>query len=157
MLTVIQNQPRRIRLLLLAGLPIIAAGALALGGVDAVASWQAKSGGGVTGVFTADRQECSRRACNFYGPWTATDGSRHRPDVILYDAPADLTVGQSIATVDTGARKGVFTPGGGGSTYLITTVIALFGVVAATAWIVILLHSALTARSHRRANSSPSQ
>jgi hypothetical protein len=156
MLTVIQDQTRRIRLLLLVGLPIIAVAALALGGIDAVASWRAKNGGGVTGAFTADRQECSRRTCNFHGSWTAADGSRSRSDVILYDAPADLAVGQSITTVDTGARKGVFTAGGGGSTYLITTVIAMLGVGVATTWIAILLHSALTARSRRRIDRSSS-
>ncbi|WP_157752014.1 hypothetical protein [Actinoplanes derwentensis] len=138
--------PRPLRLLLLIGLPLVAAAALALGGVDAVASWQAKSGGGVAGVFTADRQECSRRTCNFHGPWQAADGSGSRPDVLLYDAPADLTVGRSIAAVDTGARKGVFTPDGGGSTFLITTVVTLIGLLAVIAWIVLVAYSALTAR-----------
>lgn len=119
-------------------LPVIALAALFVGGRDIVAVWEAKSGGGTVGVFTADREQCSRRSCSFYGDWTAADGSSTRTDVILYDEPDSLEVGGTTEAVDTGSPNGVFATAGG-ITYLLVTAFFAAGVLALVIWIVFLV------------------
>ncbi|MGC5017225.1 hypothetical protein [Micromonospora sp. DT47] len=120
------------------GLPAIAAIGLMLGGTDLVPTWQAKGGGGTAGTFTAVDEECSRRNCEWHGDFVATEGGARRTDVLLYDAPDGLTEGATAPARDTGARKGVFSTTGG-STWLVVTGMTVAGVLAAVAWVVIIV------------------
>jgi len=120
------------------GLPVIAVAGFTFGIFDLVPAWQAKAGSGVEGTFTAVREDCGRRSCDWRGDWVATDGSARRTDVILYDEPDGLTVGQQVAARDTGARNGVFSDEGG-YTWLIMTALVVAGVVAAVVWILALV------------------
>lgn len=81
----------------------------------------------------------------------ATDGSRSRSDVILYDEPDPLRVGETTEALDSGARKGVFATAGG-STYLLVTTFTLAGVAAAVGWVFFLISS-----FRRRAAASTAQ
>jgi hypothetical protein len=141
----------RMKFFLWVGLPLIAVGGLFFGSIDLVPAWQAKSGTGVVGTFTADREECGRRSCSFHGSWTATDGSTSRSDVILYDEPDSLRVGGTTEALDSGARKGVFATAGG-STYLLVTAFTLAGVAAAVGWVFFLIR-----RFRRRETASTAQ
>jgi hypothetical protein len=127
----------RMKFFLWIGLPVIAAMGLLFGAVDLVPAWQAHGGGGTPGTFTAEREECSRRSCSFYGSWVAADGSAGRDDVILYDEPDSLATGRTTAALDTGARKGVFATAGG-STYLLVTGFLVGGLAALVAWVFVL-------------------
>jgi hypothetical protein len=107
-------------------LPAVSGAMLWLGGVDLVPAWTAKSGGGTVGTFVAEREQCRRSSCSFYGKWQAGDESGTRADVILYDEPDGFGIGATVEATDTGARKGVFATGGG-VTYLVVTGMMLAG------------------------------
>jgi hypothetical protein len=130
----------RLKFFLWVGLPVIAAIGLLFGTADLVPAWQAKSGTGVAGTFTADREDCGRRSCSFYGTWVSSDGNKTRTDVILYDEPDSLLVGGKTDAIDSGARKGVFATAGG-STYLLVTGFTVAGVAAAVGWVIFLLRT----------------
>ncbi|HEX6872268.1 MAG TPA: hypothetical protein VF163_14315 [Micromonosporaceae bacterium] len=138
----------RMKIFLWIGLPVIAVAGLVFGSVDVMPAWQAKAGNGTAGTFTADREECGRRSCSFYGTWAASDGSATRTDVILYDEPDSLRVGGQVAALDAGARNGVFATAGG-YTYLLVTGLTLGGAIAAVAWVVVVL------RALRRRKAEP--
>ncbi|NUT33322.1 MAG: hypothetical protein HOV79_09625 [Hamadaea sp.] len=129
---------RRKRFFRLLILPVLAIGALFVGGRDIGPVWEAKTGGGTPGIYTAVREECSRRSCSFYGDWAAADGSSTRTDVILYDEPDSLTVGGTTEAVDSGSPNGVFATAGG-ITYLLVTAFFATGVIALILWIVFLV------------------
>jgi hypothetical protein len=120
-----------------AGLPLIAAMGLMFGSFDLVPAWQAHSGGGVAGTFTAQREDCGGHSCDFFGSWTSADGSRSLEDIGIYDEPDSFSTGQSIQAVDTGARHGVFATTGG-STYLLISAFVLAGVAALVGWISVI-------------------
>jgi hypothetical protein len=130
----------RTKIFLWFGLPVIAVGGLVFGSQDVVPAWQAKSGNGTPGSFTAVREDCGRRSCSFYGNWKAADASRTRTDVILYDEPDSLRVGGSTDAIDSGGRAGVFATAGG-YTYLLVTGLTLGGGVALVAWVIFLLRT----------------
>lgn len=119
------------------GLPVIAVVGLGLSVQDVGPAWSAKNGGGTAGTFTVLREDCGRRNCTWHGDWVAADGSSRREDVILYDEPDGIKVGEEVEALDSGARKGVFSKAGGG-TYLLVTGLALAGVAAAVALVVII-------------------
>ena len=129
----------RMRIFLWIALPAIAVAGLLFGAQDVVPAWQAKAGSGTTGTFIAEREDCGRRSCSFYGTFTASDGAT-RTDVILYDAPASLRVGGTTEAVDSGARKGVFATAGG-LTYLLVTGFTLAGAAAAIGFLVVVLRT----------------
>ncbi len=120
------------------GLPAIAVIGLVFGSVDVMPAWKAKGGSGVVGTFTALSEDCGRRTCSFYGDWVSADGTAQRTDVILYDEPDSLRVGDTTEAIDSGARKGVFATGGG-FTYLLVTGLTLAGAIAAVVWVVFVL------------------
>lgn len=120
------------------GLPVIAVVGLGFSAQDIVPSWDAKNGDGKAGTFTAKREDCGRRSCSFYGDWVAGDGSKTRADVILYDEPDSMNVGDTTEALDTGARNGVYTVGGSGTFYL-TLGLALAGLAAAIGFIVVII------------------
>ncbi|GGQ51042.1 hypothetical protein [Couchioplanes azureus] len=130
------------------GLPLFAAAAIAYGATDLVPAWKAHNGGGTTGTFTAEREECGRRSCSFYGAWEAAGGDRRRSDVKLFDEPDSLVVGQAVEAVDTGA-SGVFAAAGG-STYLFVTGFMAAGFAALAGW-VFVIRNALRRRRQRKA------
>jgi hypothetical protein len=111
-----------------------------------VPAWKARSGSGVIGTFTAAREVCSHGSCDFYGDWKAAEGAATRADVLLYDGPDSLRVGETATALDSGAAGGVFSTGGG-SSYLLITAFAVGGLAAAVAWPVFLWR---TWRSWRR-------
>jgi hypothetical protein len=127
----------RMKFFLWVGLPIIAAMGFLFGAFDVVPAWQAHGGSGTAGIFTADREECGRRSCSFYGSWAATDGSATRDDVILYDEPDSLSRGGTTEAIDSGARKGVFATAGG-STYLLVTAFVVGGLAALVGWVFVI-------------------
>ena len=127
----------RMKFFLWAGLPFLAVLGFVFGIGDLVPAWQAHNGGGVTGTFTAVREDCGRRSCTIYGDWVAADGSRGRDDVIIYDEPDGTNPGDTVAALDTGARNGVFAAAGG-STYLLVTGFVLAGVAALAGWILVI-------------------
>jgi hypothetical protein len=122
------------------GLPAIAVAALFFGAFDLGPAWQAKAGDGTPGTFTVVREDCGRRNCTWYGDFAATEGGGQRTDVILYDDPDGLAVGDAVPVRDTGARNGVFAAAGG-STWLLMTGFVLAGVIAAVAWVVIVVRT----------------
>lgn len=119
------------------GLPVIAVMGLGFASADVLPAWKAKGGDGTVGTFTAVREECGRRSCEFYGNWAAADGGRTLTDVVLYDEPDSLTEGGQVEAVDTGARNGVFATSGG-TTYLFVTGFTVVGAAAGIGWIVLL-------------------
>jgi hypothetical protein len=133
-------QSWRSKIFLWVGLPVIAVIGLAFGSVDVLPAWEAKTGGGTTGTFTAVREDCGRRSCSFYGDWVSADGGQRRTDVIVYDEPDSLQIGGQTEAVDTGARKGVFATAGG-LTYLLVTGLTLAGLAAAVGWVVFLVRT----------------
>ncbi|MET8355104.1 hypothetical protein [Micromonospora sp. NPDC005206] len=128
------------------GLPVIAIAGLMFGAFDLVPTWQAKAGQGTPGTFTAVREDCGRRNCTWYGDFAATEGGGQRTDVILYDEPDGLVAGDTVPVRDTGARNGVFATAGE-STWLLLTGFVVAGVIAAVAWVIILVRTV----SRRRA------
>lgn len=122
------------------GLPVIAAAGLMFGAFDLAPAWQAKSGQGTPGTFTAIHEKCSRRNCTWYGDFTATEGDDHRKDVILYDEPDGLTEGATVPALDSGARNGVFAEAGG-STWLLLTGFVVAAVIAAVVWVVMVVRT----------------
>ncbi len=126
----------RVSLFLWIGMPFIALVGFRFA-PDLPPAWQAQSGGGVLGTFTATEEECGRRSCDFVGDWTAADGSAERTNVVLYDEPDDLRVGGSTPARDTGATTGVFSTAGG-YTYLLATAFVLGGAGCAIAWPIFL-------------------
>jgi hypothetical protein len=130
----------RMKFFLWVGLPVIAGIGLFLGATDLLPAWQAKSGDGIVGTFTADREECGRRSCSFHGSFTPADGAAGRPDVILYDEPDSLLVGGTIEAIDSGARKGVFATAGG-SSHLLFTGLTVAGLAAAIGWVFFLIRT----------------
>jgi hypothetical protein len=130
----------RMKIFLWVGLPVIAAIGLLYGSTDLVPAWQAKSGSGTVGTFTAEREECGKRSCSFHGSWTSKDGSKSLPDVILYDEPDSLRLDGTTEAIDSGARKGVFATAGG-STYLLVTALTVGGVLAAVGWVYFLFRT----------------
>jgi hypothetical protein len=120
------------------GLPAIAIIGLGLSVQDVIPAWDAKNGKGTVGTFTAKEKDCGRRSCSFYGDWVAADGSKTRPDVILYDEPDSLAVGGTTEALDTGARKGVFAKGSSGTFYL-TLALSVAGLAAAIGFIFFLI------------------
>jgi hypothetical protein len=127
----------RMKFFLWIGLPVIAAMGMVFGAFDLVPAWQAHGGSGTAGTFTAEREECGRRSCSYYGSWAAADGSDRRDDVILYDEPGSLSTGGTTEAVDTGARKGVFATAGG-STYLLVSAFVAGGLAALIGWIFVI-------------------
>jgi hypothetical protein len=127
----------RMKFFLWVGLPVIATMGFMFGVFDLVPAWQAHNGSGATGTFTAEREDCSRRSCNFVGSWAATDGSSSRTDIILYDEPDAFTTGKTIEALDTGARNGVFATTGG-STYLLVTAFVVGGLAALIGWVFVI-------------------
>jgi len=128
------------------GLPVIAAAGAMFGAFDLVPAWQAHGGGGTIGTFTAEREECGRRSCDFRGSWAATDGSERRDDVTLYDDPDALAIGQTVEAADTGARNGVFATAGG-STYLLVTAFVVGGLAALAGWLLVIRNAIRGRRS----------
>jgi hypothetical protein len=128
----------RMKFFLWIGLPVIAALGLGFGAQDVIPSWDAMNGKGTAGTFTAKREDCGRRSCSFYGDWVSSDGAKTRPDVILYDEPDSMRVGDSTDALDSGARSGVYTKGGS-STFYLTLAFTLAGVAAAIGFIFVLL------------------
>jgi hypothetical protein len=124
----------RAKVFLWVGLPILAGMGLFLGVTDLVPAWQARSGDGVVGTFSANREQCGRRTCSFHGSWQAADGSAGKADVMLYDEPDDLRVGGTVEAIDSGARKGVFATAGG-SSYLLFTGMTVAGAAMAATWV----------------------
>lgn len=120
------------------GLPLIAVIGLGISVRDVIPAWDAKNGNGTAGTFTAKREDCGRRSCSFYGDWVSSDGSKTRPDVILYDEPDSMQVGDTTDALDTGARAGVFTKGGSGTFYL-TVGLTIAGLAAAIGFIFVLI------------------
>ncbi|HEX6682173.1 MAG TPA: hypothetical protein VF062_05235 [Candidatus Limnocylindrales bacterium] len=129
----------RTKVFLWIGLPAIAVIGLVFGAQDLVPSYQAQGGKGTAGTFTAQREDCGRRSCSWYGDWQAADGSKTRTDVILYDEPDSLKQGDSVEAVDTGARNGVYTKGGGASTFYLTLALSLAGLAAAIGFVFFLI------------------
>ncbi|MBQ0894765.1 hypothetical protein KBX37_16935 [Micromonospora sp. U56] len=113
---------------------------------DLVPAWRAKSGNGTVGVFTAEREQCRKRVCNFYGSWKASDGSATRSDVILYDDPDGLRLDGTVEAIDSGHSKGVFASAGG-STYLTITGMTVAGAAAVVGWVYVVIR---TVRARRR-------
>ncbi|WP_091200340.1 hypothetical protein [Micromonospora narathiwatensis] len=136
------------------GLPVIAVAGLMAGATDLVPAWQAKSGGGTLGTFTAVHEECGRRNCEWRGTFVADEGDARRVDVILYDAPDGVTPGATAPARDTGARAGVFSTAGG-STYLLVTGLTLAGVAAVVAWVVIIVRAIRRRREVARPATPP--
>jgi hypothetical protein len=128
----------RTKVFLWFGLPLIAAMGLIFGIGDLVPAWQAHAGSGAHGTFTAERQDCNRRSCDFVGSWRAADGGGGRTDVRLYDEPDSLRIGGTTEAIDSGASKGVFSTAGG-STYLLVTALVLAGLAAAVGWVFFLI------------------
>jgi hypothetical protein len=120
------------------GLPLIAVVGLGFSVQDVVPAWDAKNGDGTAGTFTAKREDCGRRSCSFYGDWVSSDGSKTRSDVILYDEPDSMNVGDTTDALDTGARNGVFTRGGTG-TFFLTVGLTVAGLAAAIGFIFVLI------------------
>ncbi|MEU7822608.1 hypothetical protein [Catellatospora sp. NPDC049133] len=131
------------------GLPVIAAIGLLYGTQDLVPAWQAHSGGGTPGLFTAMREDCGKYSCSFYGEWETADG-RTRKDVILYDEPDSMRVGKTVDALDTGARKGVFATAGG-STYLLIMGFTLAGIAAAIGWVFVVVRALRRRQAKARA------
>lgn len=127
------------KVLLWAGLPFLALLGLALGVPDVAPAWQAKSGGGTAGTFTALHEKCSRY-CVWYGDFVPDGGGTPRHDVIVYDGPDRLTQGTTVAARDTGARRGVFAVQGG-DTWLLFSGLAGAGALAAIGWVVLLVRA----------------
>lgn len=142
----------RTRIFVWLGLPVIAVLGLTFGAFDLVPAWQANAGNGTPGTFTAVREQCSRRNCNWYGDFAADQGGARRTDVILYDEPDALRVGDAVPARDTGARNGVFSTKGG-STWLLVTVFVLAGVIAAATWVVLLVRWLTRRRAVRPAHA----
>ncbi len=136
------------------GLPVIAALGLLAGATDLAPAWQAKNGGGTPGTFTAVREECGRRNCEWRGTFVATEGGARRTGVLLYDAPDGLAPGATAPARDTGARKGVFSTTGG-STYLLVTGFTLAGVAALVAWVVIIVRAIRRRREAAEPSTPP--
>lgn len=136
----------RMKFFLWVGLPVLAAIGFTFGAFDLAPAWQAHSGGGTVGTFTAEREECSRRSCSFHGSWTATAGNDRRTDVILYDEPDTLDTGETVEATNTGARKGVFATAGG-STYLLMTGLVTVGLAAFVGWIFVIRNALRERRS----------
>ncbi|MFE6049358.1 hypothetical protein ACFQ6N_01210 [Kitasatospora sp. NPDC056446] len=130
------------------GLPVIALIGLAKAAPDLVPAWKAQSGSGVTGTFTAVRESCTHGSCDYYGGWKAADGTSTRTNVLLYDGPDSLRIGDTAAARDSGAPGGVFSTAGG-SSYLLVTAFAVGGLAAAIAWPVFLWRTWRTWRSSR--------
>ncbi|MFE9691635.1 hypothetical protein [Micromonospora sp. NPDC005806] len=144
----------RTKVFLWIGLPVIAAIGLMLSVTDLAPAWEAKNGGGTPGTFTAVNEECGRRNCEWHGTFVAAEGAARRADVILYDAPDGLTAGATAPARDSGARKGVFSAAGG-STYLLVTGLALAGVVALVAWVVIIVRAIRGPRKRAEPSAPP--
>ncbi|MGW4897820.1 hypothetical protein ACWEQL_37070 [Kitasatospora sp. NPDC004240] len=142
----------RMSVFLWIGLPFIAFVGLFKAVPELVPVWKAHSGSGVTGTFTAVREDCGRRSCDFYGNWKAADGTSTRTDVVLYDEPDSLRIGGTTAALDSGAAGGVFSAEGG-FTYLLVTAFAVGGLASAIAWPVFLWRTWQASR--RRRTSSP--
>ncbi|MFE7530996.1 hypothetical protein ACFU7Y_35595 [Kitasatospora sp. NPDC057542] len=142
----------RTTLFLWVGLPFIAVLGITKAAPDLVPAWQAQSGSGVVGTFTAARTTCSHGSCDFYGTWTSADGATVRTDILLYDEPDSLQIGGTATALDSGAHGGVFGTGGG-SSYLLVTAFAVGGVAAAIAWPVFLWRTWRDWR--KRQNPSP--
>ncbi|MFC4148948.1 hypothetical protein ACFO0M_22060 [Micromonospora mangrovi] len=117
-----------------------------LGGIGSEVgpAWQARSGAGAPGTFTAVHESCGRRACTWYGDFAPADGSAVRRDVILYDSPDGLVSGGTAAARDTGAR-GVFADAGG-KFWLAATIFAAVGVAVGLLWLVWLVRAILRRR-----------
>ena len=146
------NRHWRMSIFLWIGLPFIAFVGIAKAAPDLVPAWKAQSGSGVTGTFTAAREVCSHGSCDFYGSWRAADGTSTRTDVLLYDEPDSLRIGETAVALDSGAAGGVFSTAGG-SSYLLLTAFAVGGLAAAIAWPVFLWRTWHSWR--RRRTSSP--
>ncbi|MFD9129053.1 hypothetical protein [Kitasatospora sp. NPDC059571] len=142
----------RMSVFLWIGLPFIAFVGIAKAAPDLVPAWKAQSGSGVTGTFTAAREVCSHGSCDFYGDWKAADGTSTRTNVLLYDGPDSMPVGETAVALDSGAPGGVFATGGG-SSHLLLTAFAVGGLAAAIAWPVFLWRTWRT--SHGRRIPSP--
>jgi len=121
------------------GLPVIAVIGLGFSVQDVIPAWDAKNGKGTVGTFTAKREDCGRRSCSWYGDWVSSDGTKTLPDVIIYDEPDSMAVGDSVEALDTGARAGVFTKGGGSGTFYLTLGLTLAGLAAAIGFIFVLI------------------
>jgi hypothetical protein len=128
------------KFLLWVGLPFFALLGLALAVPDVASAWQARSGGGTAGTFTARYETCSRRHCTWHGDFVPDGAGTPRNDVIVYDEPDGLTSGATVAARDTGARRGVFAAQGG-STWLLFTGLAVAGALAAIGWVVVLVRA----------------
>jgi hypothetical protein len=132
---------RRLRSFVWLGLPVIAAAGLFFGLRDGGAAWKAHRGEGVAGTFVATSAMCkvTGDSCStVYGTFTAADGSVKREDVVLYEAPKELSGGGEAAALDSGAPHGVFLADGG-SSYVMYTVFTVGGALAAIAWVLFLV------------------
>lgn len=119
------------------GLPFVVFIGFRAAVTDLVPAWQAHGGSGTVGIFTAEREECGKRSCDFYGSWVAADGSKRLDDIGLYDEPDSLIAGRTVEAVDTGAPENVFATAGG-STYLLLTAFPLAGVAALVGWVFVI-------------------
>ena len=130
----------RMKIFTWVALPAIAFLGLFFGVQDIGPAWDAKNGNGVEGTFTAQREDCGRRSCSFNGDWASSDGTKTRTDVILYDEPDSMEIGDSTDALDTGGRAGVFTKGGS-MTFYLTAAFVLAGIAAAIGFIFVLIRA----------------
>ncbi|WP_406038860.1 hypothetical protein OG799_26970 [Micromonospora sp. NBC_00898] len=135
----------RLKFFLWVGLPVIAVMGFAFAAPDLAPVWQAKSGGGAAGMFTAVSERCGRRNCTWYGDFVPDAGGASRKHVILYDAPDGLAQGGTTPARDTGAGKGVFATAGG-STWLLVTGFTVAAALAAVGWVGLVVTTILRRR-----------
>lgn len=87
---------------------------------------RAARGDGTHGSFTAERQECSKRSCSYYGTWRADPpGEVVLADVLINEWPADLPLGESVDALYLGETDpAVVYPADGSLAWLYVLVLA---------------------------------
>ena len=96
---------RGLRLLAVLILPFIAA--------DIGPAYAARFGEGTLGVFVAERKECGRAGCSWYGDFRSDDGQIVRSDVLLASGDDPSSAGEEVRAKDTGNRAAVYPVDGG--------------------------------------------
>lgn len=127
----------RVKLFVYVLVPILGLVGLVSAGSDLGPAWDAKSGKGTAGSFTAVRVQCSRRHCTTYGDFTPTSGGSKRTDVILYDDHDHLGPGERTPALDSGADNGVYSTAGGYS-WLVDTLVLVGSALALVVWAAVL-------------------
>ncbi len=94
--------------------PIFAACALTISGLDLGPAWKAHVGDGHPGTWTATRVWCGKDDCTWRGDFTSNDGLVRRRDVELDGwKSVGATIGDQAPAVDTGDSPRVYSPDGG--------------------------------------------